>query len=256
MYKLWKCLYPPRPAAADLDQTEQLLGCRLPASYRAFVERFGLGGEIAGWCRLVPLVGKANDFFTVVGRTREMKRRFITETEDAKRLGESFVANLVAFGSTGGGDSYAFHTSEITDRKRSEYRVYQFGRLGGWKEAHGNTFAELIDHTARMVRGWRIADDPAAAWPEGEIVYWPSFARRSLPFTKKAAAGWRTSTVAALTDAILADRACERLPLLADALEEAGCEDPHLLQACRSGNWQSDGEWVLGVLENVLRGKK
>src|SRR5262245_1160982 len=37
-------LYPPKPTAADLDAAEARLGCKFPASYRAFAEEFGLGG--------------------------------------------------------------------------------------------------------------------------------------------------------------------------------------------------------------------
>jgi hypothetical protein len=37
-----KWVYPFRPTSADLDAVEAAMGCRLPASYRAFAERFGL----------------------------------------------------------------------------------------------------------------------------------------------------------------------------------------------------------------------
>lgn len=257
--KHWKWVYPPRPTVADLDEAERLIECRLPASYRAFVERFGLGGEVAGWFRPDPLAGEPDDFFTVVGRTSEWRKWFTDDQrDDAGRVGEDFATQLVAFGSTGGGDSYAFHTGEVTDRKRSEYRVYQFGRHGGWKEARGDTFVEFLDQTAQTVRGWRLADDPDGAGPEGEIEYSPSAFRHKLPFTKKAAIGWLAANDGAARRLCVVAREQTRwdlLPILADALEEAGCGDQHLLQACRSGNPQADGEWVLGVLENMGRQK-
>jgi hypothetical protein len=46
--------------------------------------------------------------------------------------------------------------------------------------------------------------------------------------------GWRTATVVALATAIYEDPAFGRLPLLADALMDAGCDDEQLLGHCRS----------------------
>lgn len=256
--KNWKWVYPPRPSAADLDEAQRLLGCPLPASYRAFVDRFGLRGELAGWFRPDPLTGKPDDFFTVVGRTRWWREQFAGNPEDARAVGEDFAAHLVAIGSTGGGDSFAFHTAEVTDRKRSEYRVYELGRHGQWREAHGDTFAEFIDQIARTVRGWRLEDGPDGAGPEGEIEYSPGARRYRLPFTKKAVVGWLAANdgvARQLCAAIRTQGKWENLPILADALADAGCGDQDLLQACRSGNPQADGEWVLGVLENLGRKK-
>jgi hypothetical protein len=44
---------------------------------------------------------------------------------------------------------------------------------------------------------------------------------------------WRTTAVLGLADAIYAHRAYDRLPILADALEEAGCTNADLLAHCR-----------------------
>jgi hypothetical protein len=44
---------------------------------------------------------------------------------------------------------------------------------------------------------------------------------------------WRTTTVVALARGIYADRAFDRLPVLADALEDAGCTNADLLGHCR-----------------------
>jgi hypothetical protein len=44
---------------------------------------------------------------------------------------------------------------------------------------------------------------------------------------------WRTSTSIALAEGIYADRAFDRLPILADALEDAGCGHPDVLAHCR-----------------------
>ena len=44
---------------------------------------------------------------------------------------------------------------------------------------------------------------------------------------------WRTETAVALATGIYAGRAFDRLPILADALEEAGCDNADVLSHCR-----------------------
>ena len=59
---------------------------------------------------------------------------------------------------------------------------------------------------------------------------------------------WRTSTVIALAEAIYADRAWDRMPILADALEEAGCEDARVLDHCRTYPIHARGCWVVDLV--------
>ncbi|VTR93953.1 Uncharacterized protein OS=Sorangium cellulosum (strain So ce56) GN=sce5710 PE=4 SV=1 [Gemmata massiliana] len=60
---------------------------------------------------------------------------------------------------------------------------------------------------------------------------------------------WRTTTAVDLGEAIYADRAFERLPILADALQDAGCSHPDVLGHCRSpGGAHSRGCWVIDLL--------
>jgi hypothetical protein len=61
-------------------------------------------------------------------------------------------------------------------------------------------------------------------------------------------AAWLTPTVAALAHTIYDERAFDRLPILADALEEAGCEDEDLLTHCRRELVHARGCWVLDAL--------
>jgi hypothetical protein len=57
-----------------------------------------------------------------------------------------------------------------------------------------------------------------------------------------------TPTVTALASAIYDDRAFERLPILADALEEAGCDHAEVLNHCRREGIHARGCWVVDLL--------
>jgi hypothetical protein len=59
---------------------------------------------------------------------------------------------------------------------------------------------------------------------------------------------WNDGTIPKLAQGIYEERAFDRLPILADALEEAGCQDQDILGHCRSGGEHVRGCWVLDLL--------
>lgn len=62
---------------------------------------------------------------------------------------------------------------------------------------------------------------------------------------------WRTEAVVGLARGIEADGAYDRLPVLADALEDAGCADPAVIEHSRLGaahGCQTPGCWVIDRL--------
>jgi hypothetical protein len=59
---------------------------------------------------------------------------------------------------------------------------------------------------------------------------------------------WNDGTVPRLARASYDQRAFDRLPILADALEDAGCADVRLLAHCRDGEAHYPGCWVLDLL--------
>jgi hypothetical protein len=63
---------------------------------------------------------------------------------------------------------------------------------------------------------------------------------------------WRTEAVVALAAGSYADRAFDRLPVLADALEDAGCDDLEVLGHCRGPGPHVRGCWVI----DLVLGKK
>jgi hypothetical protein len=59
---------------------------------------------------------------------------------------------------------------------------------------------------------------------------------------------WRSRTVVNLTESIYRERAFNRLPILADALEAAGCTDTAVLAHCRQPGEHVRGCWVVDLV--------
>jgi len=59
---------------------------------------------------------------------------------------------------------------------------------------------------------------------------------------------YQTPTVTALATGIYAEQAHDRLPILADALQEAGCEDRNVLDHCRGDGPHARGCWVVDLV--------
>jgi hypothetical protein len=68
------------------------------------------------------------------------------------------------------------------------------------------------------------------------------------PFVTGFSPSLRTSTVTALARGIVKERALDRLPILADALQDAGCEDEYILDHCRGSGLHVRGCWVVGLV--------
>jgi hypothetical protein len=80
-----------------------------------------------------------------------------------------------------------------------------------------------------MVREWRARHLPDPSWLT-----------------------WQGGTVAAVARAIDTGGRWDELPVLADALEAAGCEDPEVLGHCRQPVGHGRGCWVVALLLNKV----
>jgi hypothetical protein len=69
-----------------------------------------------------------------------------------------------------------------------------------------------------------------------------------LPDLRQSWFSWNGCIVPKLAAAIYADRAFDRLPILGDALEDAGCTDADLLAHCRSREEHVRGCWAVDLL--------
>ena len=59
---------------------------------------------------------------------------------------------------------------------------------------------------------------------------------------------WNENTIPKLAKGIYDERAFDRLPILADALEAAGCTNPDILTHCRSDGPHAKGCWVVDMI--------
>jgi hypothetical protein len=59
---------------------------------------------------------------------------------------------------------------------------------------------------------------------------------------------WLTSDVVTLAQGIYKDRAFDRMPILADALQDAGCDNENILNHCRSDGPHVRGCWVVDLV--------
>jgi hypothetical protein len=59
---------------------------------------------------------------------------------------------------------------------------------------------------------------------------------------------WLTETVVALATGVYTGRAFDRMPILADALEEAGCDNADVLNHCRGEGPHVRGCWVVDLV--------
>jgi hypothetical protein len=115
--------------------------------------------------------------------------------------------------------------------------------------------AKDVAKYSRLAVSWSAATAGAAAmstaW-EREVSNQAALLRDifgALPFRPMSLdARWRTFDVLPIAQAIYDGRAFDLLPILADALEGAGCSDPEILNHCRQPGDHVRGCWVLDLL--------
>lgn len=96
-------------------------------------------------------------------------------------------------------------------------------------EAARRTVVHRVCGIVRDVVGPRL-------WPSRSVTLNPAWLK------------WHRKTVPKLAQAIYADRAFEQLPILADALEEAGCAEAVILEHLREPGPHVRGCWALDLL--------
>jgi hypothetical protein len=257
--------YPPKPTAAELNAVETQLGFQFPLSYRAFAERFGLCGWLCGGSEseIHPLISPepsepAFHRDSVVDAT--LRIRAYREHYERYRWQYPTMEfeRLIGFG--GGDDqSFMFYPPEITDKRQREYRIYSTCSSAGM-EVVADSFPEWLDWADRYFAPI-AAEEPIERYP---IVFKPaSSIPNAIPYCLTNEVGDKTApstsdvalwlafnnhTARDLALAIRDHGRSDAFPILADALQEAGCTNTDLLDSCRTGDPDIDGKWVLRVL--------
>jgi hypothetical protein len=156
---------------------------------------------------------------------------------------------------------YAVHAGSAHVRDETERQTLLTG-VERWVDAPGTESAEVTEFLAILggrpswalwQTSWGLADQITVG-PESTL----GIRRRQAcllrclvgnPYRRaRINPRWLTSTVVALAEGIYVDRAFDRLPILADALQDAGCDSADILAHCRSDGPHVRGCWVVDLI--------
>jgi hypothetical protein len=121
-------------------------------------------------------------------------------------------------------------------------------RRGGWASVRAADLARVAADPALSLRSvfelleWENVTREYAAAERVRDLFGNPF--RPVTFDPR----WRTSDVAGLARSIYEDRAFDRMPLLSDALMDAGCADEQVLGHCRGDGPHVRGCWVVDLV--------
>jgi hypothetical protein len=234
----------PRPSDAELDRVEAQLGSRLPRSYREFLKRFG-PGELAHRLRLTPISVTNRPNFTLVEETVENRTFFSTR----KAKNKDWLERVVYYGCNAGGDFYAWDPNELVNSTDGECPVY-------WLPCHdeddpqaqAGSFFEFVRVVLARVEECREDDEEEET--TGPIFHPYTLRMKTAPSETEVFSwlAFNNNTARDLAFSIHDRGQTDAFPILADALEEAGCTNADLLDSCCTGDPDIDGAWVLQVL--------
>jgi hypothetical protein len=111
----------------------------------------------------------------------------------------------------------------------------------------GKVILPLVACFGRIARATGSSDvDPTVLTALLRCIFGNPF--RPAPSLAPAVLAWNGGTVPKLAAAIYEERAFDRLPILADALEDAGCTDADILGHCRGGGEHVRDCWVVDLV--------
>jgi hypothetical protein len=109
---------------------------------------------------------------------------------------------------------------------------------------HASGRVEVRDTASR--HGVRLGCQPVgnAEMAPGDILRLCDYKFMLLAFSPE----WRTDTVIALAQQMYESRDFSALPILADALQDAGCDSPEILDHCRNPGPHTHGSWIVDLV--------
>jgi hypothetical protein len=191
----------------------------------------------------------------------EVAEQFADGIIDAAELAEANKVSYGVYANTGSPEPG--HPDPATGLSRSGWEVAQAATLAAMSYAgddDANFGARVVAQQAREAAVYAAVE----GHPRGPIA---NYAKRVAEEATRAAQShlarevfgnpfrptglapeWRTAAVVALARGIYLERAFDRLPILADALQDAGCEDAELLAHCRGPGPHVRGCWVVDLV--------
>jgi hypothetical protein len=124
------------------------------------------------------------------------------------------------------------------------YATEQDAGYGAWAVAHG-----IVDSRIQCVESEEVDATATAERMIQSRLIRDIFDNPFHPVTLNSAwLAWNGGTVVKMAQAIYDDRGFDRLPVLADALEEAGCTNAVIPSHCRSQGPHVRGCWVIDLI--------
>jgi hypothetical protein len=134
----------------------------------------------------------------------------------------------------------------VSNNSKSRFKIEALVR---WPAA----LAAMAERRAegKELPNWNQAQGPEFGWQVDylrDIVFNPF---RLVPQVDPVWLEVNDGAVQKLAEAIYEERAFDRLPILADALEEAGCTDAEILNHCRAQGVHVRGCWLVDLVRSV-----
>jgi hypothetical protein len=170
------------------------------------------------------------------------------DVEDCtRRWGNVSVTELVERYADGQAAPNEVETASADVKYAAYGQVYQIGDAFGVIEAaiHRNSY-ESATQAAMWLKGFYHYEAPEYPGLRPVAFCRDLFGNPFRPILLEPAC--RTSTVLSLAQGIYADRAFDRLPILADALQDAGCDNDDILTHCLGLGPHVRGCWVIDLL--------
>lgn len=132
------------------------------------------------------------------------------------------------------------------------------GQVSGRRLHHANKNVTPKCYVTIGNEEWEVPESDYAKVTDGQevaLTYLPN--TRTVETVTPVCPGWLSVTVIAIAQSIAANQDWSALPVLADALEEAGCMDVGMLQRCRESASEEDGSAVVeAILEAIEAAKR
>lgn len=129
------------------------------------------------------------------------------------------------------------------------------GERAWWAQRHTGIRLCGLHLTVGFVRTHVVDTDAEAIWRDTSrfvsgVVR--DHAKPIVPFPDD----WFTGTVCALAEGIHAEGAFDRLPILGDALQDAGCDDPFVIDHLQMCPDHGSSCWVVEMIREQLRARR